>query len=725
MILGIVGVILFVALFIAAVMLAILLYPRRMAQGKGLSLLYSGRFLFSRFKPVCYWYSAILLIRNSLICFSLLVFDVRGTLSLHAIFCVLLLSGFLQAFHNPWRFPAANCSEVLLTFLQIVLLLILLPRKAVADFGRYQQDTLIVGTGILVCLMIAVLGGVLFGATRAVFMKYHKPNDVFLSHHKGGAAVTARLLKTIMSPSLSNNVFLDSDDLQDLDSLFEVVRSKTLVLAIILTSETLRRPWCAGEIVTAFKNGVKITLIAARYYTGLDDMLIDSIPSIWTHEEFEPLLAAGITLQAVTESYTYLLDLPRIRLPSKISSLEDKASLLETTEKLFKEIHEAYKLSCLPSAFRMKTKHAMLGHFSSSDELHNVPVIVVNSEDFEASASAILLETIIGQRSQVVCDTLFNVDDVKRPEAYSSNSMMVLLSKQCLESPQFFTLLHKAIDVINPDCKVPCVVSMEFQFPSRVELQGISSKISPEVAMEEATIMNSYIALLKVLAIPVFSHLSIKTIQAQVSLIEKRLNALALSQSHSIKRHGTSMNKVKKGRSTAIKETASSLFSHARTIVCFNRMGATMSSTPSDNDIPHASEEVLRSSVPASGRMSMASLDSELGSVSHGSHVRQLGSCVPSEGGLRWVEDDPDISNSQPLERNANEVTSNQNEAADGAWEDSVPSEPGPLVLPTSMASASSSVEITGASICTSEPQAPAIYYIGDEAGDADQKFSL
>lgn len=45
-------------------------------------------------------------------------------------------------------------------------------------------------------------------------------------------------------------VFLDCDQLENLDFLFDVVRTSTRNIVVVLTPELLKRVWCAGEIAT-------------------------------------------------------------------------------------------------------------------------------------------------------------------------------------------------------------------------------------------------------------------------------------------------------------------------------------------------------------------------------------------------------------------------------------------------------------------------------------------
>ena len=59
---------------------------------------------------------------------------------------------------------------------------------------------------------------------------------VFLCHHKGGAAVLGRYFKTKLQAAVSSvKVFLDSDELEALDLIFDIVRSSTKNLVVLLT----------------------------------------------------------------------------------------------------------------------------------------------------------------------------------------------------------------------------------------------------------------------------------------------------------------------------------------------------------------------------------------------------------------------------------------------------------------------------------------------------------
>jgi hypothetical protein len=91
-----------------------------------------------------------------------------------------------------------------------------------------------------------------------------RSHAVFLSHFKREAATEARLLKEELIRTLrvkkSDQIFLDSDDLDDLrDLLPEVVDTDALVL--MYTRGVLSRPWCLLELQTAVLHHVPIIVM--------------------------------------------------------------------------------------------------------------------------------------------------------------------------------------------------------------------------------------------------------------------------------------------------------------------------------------------------------------------------------------------------------------------------------------------------------------------------------
>ena len=106
----------------------------------------------------------------------------------------------------------------------------------------------------------------------------------FISHFKREAATEARMIGQMLEAALDAPVFIDSDNLKDLNKLEgHVLESDVLVL--LLTTNFLTRPWCLLEIWTAITNRVPIVAIsirgghpydyddAARFLEDLDTLL--------------------------------------------------------------------------------------------------------------------------------------------------------------------------------------------------------------------------------------------------------------------------------------------------------------------------------------------------------------------------------------------------------------------------------------------------------------------
>ena len=105
-------------------------------------------------------------------------------------------------------------------------------------------------------------------------------------------------------------VFLDSDHLVDLDFLFHVVRSCTYNLVLMLTRETLDRPWVVGEVVTAVQNVVPIIGVQFPSF---------QMPTISEVQDFDHAVCGlaryEITMPMVVRSVCAALALDRIGVP--------------------------------------------------------------------------------------------------------------------------------------------------------------------------------------------------------------------------------------------------------------------------------------------------------------------------------------------------------------------------------------------------------------------------
>ena len=309
---GILAILLYPVATMVVVFYAVHRYPMVMLRDS-IGFVSRYRFLFFRWVPSCYWFIAVIILRNFCISVFPMVIpvednEVTGVL-MHA---VLLISFFLTVKFQPWRTVSMNFLDSFLSLWQLVLL----------NVGMLSVEDADVHSGVSIVLTVAMVGCFLVAATLGIWYLYQwlrggKLYSVFLSHHKGSGACTARLLKMMLVKTLKQPVFYDCDNLTSLGGIFDAVRASRGML-VVLTGETLCRPWCIGEVVTAHLCGVPmhpLTFSERGGPGGADKFLTMSAEQ---REEvfhsFEVLRPFGIPLDRVAEAVEALLSCDMLKL---------------------------------------------------------------------------------------------------------------------------------------------------------------------------------------------------------------------------------------------------------------------------------------------------------------------------------------------------------------------------------------------------------------------------
>ena len=124
----------------------------------------------------------------------------------------------------PWRTFVANLGDAIINFgLQMCLATALATQdSALGNAGLISTVT----DAVSAMLMFTIMFPMLYLVYVLVMLRYrktHKRFAAFLSHHKASSSVMARFMKITLTPMMNAAIFLDSDDLQDLDNLFEIV----------------------------------------------------------------------------------------------------------------------------------------------------------------------------------------------------------------------------------------------------------------------------------------------------------------------------------------------------------------------------------------------------------------------------------------------------------------------------------------------------------------------
>ena len=231
--------------YMALIGFATLRYKRAVSDSSmAANFLQKYRFLFFRYQPACFYWSSLGLARSILLCMTPVVFTTPAV-QVIVMTLVLLLFQVLQLFLQPWRSPAANVMDAFLATSMIILMVCI---ALTGDFSNTASVVGVVGT-VIVVLALAVAAAV---ATVSIY-KRCVPSPFytwFVCHHKADAAGQARYLQLLLKSQSGCSCFIDSDHLVHLDDLLDIVRCRLGTLVVYLTSVTMRRPWCAGEMAT-------------------------------------------------------------------------------------------------------------------------------------------------------------------------------------------------------------------------------------------------------------------------------------------------------------------------------------------------------------------------------------------------------------------------------------------------------------------------------------------
>ena len=86
--------------------------------------------------------------------------------------------------------------------------------------------------------------------------------SAFLSHYKMEAAADARYLEQHLEAMTNTNVFIDSNDLVDLEKIFEEGVLKSEMIVLLGTKGVLTRPWCLLELYEARRHDIPVVTFA-------------------------------------------------------------------------------------------------------------------------------------------------------------------------------------------------------------------------------------------------------------------------------------------------------------------------------------------------------------------------------------------------------------------------------------------------------------------------------
>lgn len=256
--------------------------------------------------------SPLLIFRNAL--FGLASVFTRALVQIVWLECVLFISVVGTAYFLPWRVWQGNWSDGLITSVMLFI---------VALTAFFVDETELTGlSDLMMGAMIFLLAGIPVAVALMlvkVCVKRTSQFQFFLCHHKLAAGASARLLKLMLTRQSrgTRKTFIDSDDLKNLSQLFDTVAYETETLAVLHTSDVLKRPWCMGEITISYKRNVPTVIVM---FPGTN---LPSTNFIDNYETFVQgihiLTDYGIQLLQVKDALRSLSMRPSIYLPEHIT----------------------------------------------------------------------------------------------------------------------------------------------------------------------------------------------------------------------------------------------------------------------------------------------------------------------------------------------------------------------------------------------------------------------
>jgi len=246
--------------FIAMCAIFIRRYPKIVLSTENQNFLHASRFLFYRFTPRRYYFNFFILLRNLALGLVPAVLSGRPGLEGLAIASLLSLYCGVHQELRAWRSDILNLVDATVCFLLV--LVVLCAALLITDSVATEMIQAAAGTFTIILFMTLVAALCRGVRERLLPRKF----AYFICHHKAEAAAQARFLKIVLQQERYCRIFIDSDDLCDLDGLFDIVKTRVKHLVVYLTAETLRRPWCAGEIATATQARIRITPVRTRSY---------------------------------------------------------------------------------------------------------------------------------------------------------------------------------------------------------------------------------------------------------------------------------------------------------------------------------------------------------------------------------------------------------------------------------------------------------------------------
>jgi len=234
-------------------------FPRRILRND-IHFLVCGKFLFERWKPNCYWFCNVTLIRNFCIAVIPCVLPEDALdVTLFLMTMALSIAFLFLVWFKPRRTPSQNQLDCVVSFAQFVLVTLGLTTVH-GDPMRAFLSTICV---LMIALVAVSVGSMLCVRFYQLVTKMDR-YSLFLSHHGGAGGASCRVLHRILLKKVKGKVFYDVDVKDQLGLILDSARS-TRNMMVIFGSETLCKPWCIASLVAAHRRGTPLHAVVLTH----------------------------------------------------------------------------------------------------------------------------------------------------------------------------------------------------------------------------------------------------------------------------------------------------------------------------------------------------------------------------------------------------------------------------------------------------------------------------
>ncbi|CAK0864255.1 unnamed protein product [Prorocentrum cordatum] len=364
----------------------------------------------------------------------------------------------LQVELAPWKVAAANYADAACSS---TLLMVLICGATAANVS-VENSSIPAFASVLVGSFFAV-GVVAIMASAYYYFKPFPMYPFFICHHRVGAQAQARLLKMMLTSKTGRLVLTDTDDLTELDSLFDTVKTQVHHLR-----GTLSRPWCAGEIVTAFMWRKQITAVVTDSFVPPNEKAYADMAKYLDLSSCS-LNPFGITNDSVASAYRNLMsdDVNKVHLRSDVRGIarfQHVSDFLSDSEAVSAEGIETDVLASA-EPLPMEPRAVLISSEPGNDEALATALILLQKIELQ-------LKDFVPEGVRVI-DEYAGDDGAMLRAVEASRALLVLLSLGTLAAPEQVTAIEQIMLSIekaeNAGLPPPAAIFMSlpgFQFPA-------------------------------------------------------------------------------------------------------------------------------------------------------------------------------------------------------------------------------------------------------------------